>query len=636
MARGIGFLRCLCRLWLILLLTSCHAVAANLSIGDATATPLNLTPWLLATHPAKHQQFNDIAKLSPQQWHPFTNKDIRHLNAHNFWLRFTLASADHQGSLARMLAIDNPLLDNITLNHVVDQQLLHTVKMGDSLAFSERLFLSNIFLYPFKLNAQEQHTIYLHIETEGSASLSLNLWSANDLAQISDASAVEHGFQLGVLAAIGVVSFFIAAASGSFSYSYYSGYVISITLLVATLNGYAFRFIWPNWPILQQLMVPILLPIVMAFALMFTEKILQLKYHSRPMLLLCRYSAVYILLVGLLVPFVRYSTVLYIEIISVVILSLILMVLATVQAIKGHRLARLYTLGWVTMLIGACTSSLQYLSVIEIALKPQTPVMLGLTFEIILMSLVLAIRYNDERKTKLRIQQEALAQAQKIRSAREETLRLEAQTNEKLERMVQERTLELEITLRELNEVNQKLTEQSTIDSLTGVKNRSAFDKRLHAESRISRRQETPIALLMLDIDRFKSINDQYGHLAGDQALIKIAHTLQQHLKRPTDLVSRFGGEEFAIILPNTSAEGAIQVAQRIRHAVIAIGLEWQGNPIPLTVSIGVSAAIVNDEQYSNELLEQADKALYQAKNNGRNQVKLYAPQPQNLIRSQM
>ena len=192
--------------------------------------------------------------------------------------------------------------------------------------------------------------------------------------------------------------------------------------------------------------------------------------------------------------------------------------------------------------------------------------------------------------------------------------------------MVQERTLELEITLRELHEVNHKLTEQSTIDSLTGVKNRSAFDKRLIAESRISRRQETPIALLMLDIDRFKSINDQYGHLAGDQALRVIAQTLQQHLKRPTDLVSRFGGEEFAIILPNTVAEGAIQVAETIREAVAAIKFEWEGKVIPLSISIGVSADIVTHEQHGTELLEQADKALYQAKNGGRNQVRLYSP----------
>jgi len=606
------------------MLISFGGFANTMSIDEHTPTPLNLTSWLMVTHSNANSQLDDIQDLSKVQWHRFTSDDIQRLSQHNFWLKVNLTSGDE--SLSRILALDNPLLDKVTLHHFVDNQLNNTTVMGDTFPYKQRPLLSNIFLYPFKINPNEQHTFYLHIETEGNAAIPLNLWSANDLAQIAESTAVEHGFQLGVLAAIGIFSLFIALASGSFSYSYYSGYVLCMTLLVATINGYAFRFLWPNWPALQQLMVPVLLPLVMAFALMFTEKILQLKYYNRRMLLICRYSAVYILLVGLLVPFIRYGTALYIEIISVAILSIILMVLAIVQAFNGQKLAKLYTIGWVIMLTGACLSSLLYLSVIELNIKPQTPVMFGLTFEIIFMSLVLAIRYNDERKSKLRIQQEALKQAQKIRSAREEALKVEAETNERLEQMVQERTLELEITLRELHEVNQKLTEQSTIDSLTGVKNRSAFDKRLLAESRISRRQETPIALLMLDIDRFKSINDQFGHLAGDQALKVIATTLQQHLKRPTDLVSRFGGEEFAIILPNTTADGALQVAENIRDAVTSIGLAWEGKPIPLTVSIGVSADVISNDQHSTELLEQADKALYQAKNSGRNQVKLYAP----------
>lgn len=598
--------------------------AALVHIDDHTPTPLNLIPWLVVTHPSASSQLADIQSLPKEEWHNFTHDDIQKLSLHNFWLSFSLHNDDD--TLSRILALNNPLLDNVTIYHLVDDKLINTEYMGDTFPHSNRPLLNNNFLYPFKITPHEQHTFYLHIETEGSAAVSLNLWSTNDLAQITESVAVEHGFQLGVLGAIGIVSLFIALTSGSFSYRYYSGYVLSITLLVATINGFAFRFLWPNWPALQQLMVPILLPLVMAFAAMFTEKILQLKHHNRRMLLICRYSAVFILLVSLLVPFVRYGTVLYLEIISVAILCVILMMLAIVQAINGHKLARLYTIGRVSMLVGAFVSSLLYLGVINLDVKPHTPVMLGLTFEIIFMSLVLAIRYDDERKARLAIQQEALQQAQKIHSAREEALKLEEETSKRLEQMVQERTLELEITLRELHDVNQKLTEQSTIDSLTGVKNRNAFNKRLLVESKISCRQQTPIALLMVDIDKFKSINDHFGHLAGDQALKVIAKTLQQHLKRPTDLVSRFGGEEFAIILPNTMAEGALKVAEGIRAAVTSIDLKWEGMPIPLTISIGVSADIVASGQHSTELLEQADKALYQAKNNGRNQVTLYVP----------
>ena len=102
----------------------------------------------------------------------------------------------------------------------------------------------------------------------------LTLWSVDDFTEYSDHLSLLHGFQLGALASIGLFSLFIAITSGSFSYSYYAGYVFSITLFVATLYGIAFRFIWPQWPILQQFMVPILLPLSMIFGLLFTEKIL--------------------------------------------------------------------------------------------------------------------------------------------------------------------------------------------------------------------------------------------------------------------------------------------------------------------------------------------------------------------------
>ena len=166
--------------------------------------------------------------------------------------------------------------------------------------------------------------------------------------------------------------------------------------------------------------------------------------------------------------------------------------------------------------------------------------------------------------------------------------------------------------------------EQARTDSLTGIANRRAFMDWARTEMARYERTQAPVSVLMLDIDRFKLINDRFGHLAGDEALRTIAQTLQQHLKRPTDLVSRYGGEEFAIILPNTAEDGALQVAETIRDAVASIHFEWEGVAIPLTISIGVSADIVTNDQHSTKLLEQADKALYQAKNGGRNQVSLF------------
>ncbi len=613
--------------WLLLafivLLSTGVRAETILAIGGDEENVLELSPWLYFVPANESKKIEQVRRLRSNQWHRLPSEYNNHIGIDPFWVKFSVYNSEAK-EIDRILSLANPHIDRIELYHVIQHKIIDKVVMGDSFPFSQRPVINNNFLYPFELKPEERHTFYLKIETEGSASLPLSLWSQNSFAQNIEATSLTHGFQLGALTAIGLFSLFIAITSRSFSYSYYSGYVLSVTLLVATLHGFSFRFIWPNWPTLQQLMVPLLIPLTMLFALLFTEKVLQLKYHNVRMLRICRYGAAYALLLTLTTPFLDYALALYIDIISVLFITVLLMGMAVIQAFKGYKLAKLYTLAWGGMLVGSFITGLMYLGVIQLPIKPLTPVMLGLTFEILFMAAILAIRYNDERKAKIRIQQEALLQAQRIRQTREEALLIEADSNEKLEQMVQGRTLELEVALRELNEANQKLTEQATIDSLTGVRNRAAFDKRLLAEGRLSRRQQTPMALLMLDIDRFKSINDNYGHLAGDQTLRLIAQTLKENLKRPADLVSRFGGEEFAIILPNTAAEGALLVAELIRKAVAELPISWENKTIPLTISIGVSAEIINTENQPNNLLDQADKALYRAKNNGRNCVMLY------------
>jgi len=614
-------------LTLVLLFSASVRAETILAIGGDEESVLELSPWLYFTQDNEGEGIDQVRRYSSSQWDRLTSNYSNRIGIAPFWVKFSVYNYEERGA-DRLLSVANPHLDRIELYHLVKDKVIDKVIMGDNQPFSERPLINNHFIYPFELEPEKLHTFYLKIETEGSATLPMNLWSQEAFAKNIEATSLSHGFQLGALTAIGLFSLFIAITSRSFSYSYYSGYVLSVTLLVATLQGFAFRFLWPSLPALQQIMIPLLVPLTMLFALLFTEKVLQFKYHNVHMLRVCRFGAAYALLLTLTTPFLDYALALYIDIISVLFITVLLMGMAMIQASRGYKLAKLYSLAWSGMLVGAFITGLMYLGFIELPVKHLTPVMLGLLFEILFMAAILAIRYNDERKAKLRIKQEALVQAQRIRQTREEALLIEADSNEKLEQMVQERTLELEIALRELNEANQKLTEQATVDSLTGVKNRAAFDKRLLAEGRLSRRQQTPMAILMLDIDRFKSINDTYGHLAGDQTLRLIAQTLKENLKRPADLVSRFGGEEFAIILPNTAEEGAVLVAELIRKMVAELPISWENATIPLTISIGVSAEIINTENQPNILLEQADKALYRAKNSGRNCVMVYTPEP--------
>lgn len=168
---------------------------------------------------------------------------------------------------------------------------------------------------------------------------------------------------------------------------------------------------------------------------------------------------------------------------------------------------------------------------------------------------------------------------------------------------------------------NEGLLRYAFTDFLTGMKTRGYFEQQLELEIKRAERRRSSLALLMIDIDFFKALNDTYGHHVGDQVLRDVSSILMKDM-REVDTVARYGGEEFVIILPETSGPGAIQVAQRLRHAVEQAKF-FAGSPDKvehLTISIGI-AMLGEDAQFKRELIEAADAALYQAKSQGRNQA---------------
>ncbi len=193
-----------------------------------------------------------------------------------------------------------------------------------------------------------------------------------------------------------------------------------------------------------------------------------------------------------------------------------------------------------------------------------------------------------------------------------------------LESQLRTHSFELQITLDELAEKNRLLEHQSRIDSLSGVYNRASFDQQMRAEIKRSRREQRALALVLLDIDHFKQINDTLGHLAGDQAITAVANVIKQQLKRPADKVCRYGGEEFALILPATCLQGAEQLAEQIRLALQNCPLTLNGQPYQLTISAGCYAAAPAADSDNDEYIRFADAALYRAKHAGRNQVHSY------------
>ncbi len=179
----------------------------------------------------------------------------------------------------------------------------------------------------------------------------------------------------------------------------------------------------------------------------------------------------------------------------------------------------------------------------------------------------------------------------------------------------------------ERKELENRLAALAMTDGLTSLANRRAFDEAVVREWRATQRTGLPTSLMLLDVDRFKAFNDYYGHQVGDDCLRTVAATVLNHVRRPRDFVARYGGEEIAVILPETDAAGALMVAESVRQAVEDMAIPHFGNPEGngvVTVSIGVTTAVSSlggTIEMPEGLLLTADSALYKAKHHGRNRI---------------
>jgi two-component system chemotaxis family response regulator WspR len=175
----------------------------------------------------------------------------------------------------------------------------------------------------------------------------------------------------------------------------------------------------------------------------------------------------------------------------------------------------------------------------------------------------------------------------------------------------------------QLLEINLVLTRLNNMDGLTELNNRRRLNEYLEAEWKRSIRQQTLLSVLLIDIDDFKLYNDTYGHVAGDEALKQVAHTLQQSVERSTDLVARFGGEEFCVIVPATAEAGARYLGEKICAAVERLAIPHSASSAAscLTVSVGVASVVPEAGNAPERLLEAADVALYDAKKAGKNRT---------------
>jgi len=364
-----------------------------------------------------------------------------------------------------------------------------------------------------------------------------------------------------------------------------------------------YQYLWPNNPFIQaNAIVPTMAAVVM-FASLFFVSLLDLKNISKKSYRFFQAGIFATFCCIFSQFFISYANALGITALVSIVVTLGGSIIALNLWRQGSRLAGYYIAGWSAVIFAFIVYLASVFDLIPRNIFIEYATMLGAVAEVIIFSFALADRINIEKKIRLQTQASLLETQQEI--------------NKKLDIRVKQRTQELEVA-------NAKLHEMSFSDGLTGVKNRRYFDERVVEEYKRAYREQSHIALLMIDIDHFKSINDTYGHQIGDDCLITVARALKETVKRPGDAISRYGGEEFSILLPGTDIEGAGFVAEKVRKAIESLNfITVNQQKVTLTVSIGVAAFIPKLRDNVENFIKKADQQLYVAKKEGRNCVRL-------------
>jgi diguanylate cyclase (GGDEF)-like protein len=378
----------------------------------------------------------------------------------------------------------------------------------------------------------------------------------------------------------------------------YALYLASYALLQFSLNGFSHQFLWSSEGMAASRMPVVLIGTTMICMMWLTIRFLGFWPYSRALRLTFR---LFLGLAGAVVLLGGFAPLtIAIPVASAVGTCMLPLVLAAgISSVRrGAPTARYFVVAWGLFLGGVFVSGLTTAGILPSGFYTTHAMQIGSVLKVWILALALL-----DRVRALREQKEAAVAAAN---------RYLRQMNEDLERRVVERTLALQ-------ETNARLVDLARRDSLTGLLNHRASMERLDALLASRAQGQAPVAVIMLDIDHFKQINDRLGHLAGDRVLVDVAEVLSRHI-RPDDLCGRYGGEEFILGLKGVDAAGARDRADDVRQAIAQMFSGGLGG-LTLSASLGVAVAMPGSGETAELVISRADHALYRAKALGRHRV---------------
>ncbi|KPP96809.1 diguanylate cyclase [Marinobacter sp. HL-58] len=556
--------------------------------------------WLEA--PSAESDVEDIRALPEAQWRTTPGDETLNFgfSDSSFWLRVEVPAQPFN----RLLEIGYPLLDDVRVYWFVGDEEVERHVTGDRQVFDSRPIHHRNFVFLVPSN-NETATAYIRVHSEGSVQIPVRVIASADFLA---GEQLDFGWQalfLGIMIAMALYNLFVFVIVRHLAYLWYVLTVTASALVLLNFNGLVFQWLWPDLPVMNRYFTAPAISANIFFAAMFTLSFLAVRRYSPVSYRLLQ--MIVAISVGCFVYglFGSYQTSVAIISVLAAIITPLTWILGLVVWFRGQVLAGFYVVAWTPLLLGHMVMAVSKIGLIPTNTLTEIAPQIGVALEVILLSFALAYRISLERQRRL--------------EAQEHTLEVQRQANQNLEARVQARTEELEAAYEKLKAV-------SITDGLTQVANRRRFDEKLEIEWNRALRHGHPLGLVLLDIDHFKRVNDEFGHLAGDDCLVSVARVCAGEIQRSGDLLARYGGEEFCVLLPATPEAGAISVAERLRAAVAGtpVDVGEHVSPVNLSVSAGVAIMVPGPGMAPSDLVSRADEALYAAKAAGRNRVMVF------------
>ncbi len=542
-----------------------------------------------------------------------------------YWFRLRLKNASPD-AINWLLEIKQPELKELEFYLVDGGQAFMTWDTGIQYPFNHRIFRHRNFVFPLFLQGNQVVDIVFRVKTDGPMLLPVAISEQVAFAEQEQFNLLLLGLLLGSMLILALYHAYMYLSAGGFRHLILGIYISSLLMFVVSAKGLGFQFLWPDSPTFNMQAIKLFAWLAIIWGVSYLLEFLEIRRkHPRLIWLVAIFLLVFSLMyIGSMFFYVpRLDTPLRV---FHVLVFIVYLGMAARLWWRGTLSERYLGLSLFAMFAAGLVYLVYIMGYIDHSALAVSALDYGLALGAGFLTLSLAEQIRQERIYQEMAFHRMLSQESELRAIREDALYQQERENQQLKTQMRSRDAELSMVMEHLRESHDRLESIGGMDGLTGLFNVRRFRELLQAACEAREVKGRHASLLLIDLDDFRQLNTQHGHVMGDEVLRTVSFFMRSVATRPSDLLARFGGEEMAIFLPDTDSEGALVVAERLRRMVAEHSWPVDKDSLMLgvTVSVGVASLVAESADSAEMLVNQAKIALKRAKGQGKNQVALF------------